>query len=220
MPAQPYPIVLTGLHKMRCVVVGGGSVAERKVEGLLECAALVTLISPELTDQLQAWHAEGRFEHINRAFRGGDLAGAALAIAATSDRAANAEVAREAHQVGILVNVVDDPDAGTFNTVAAVRQRHLLLAVSTGGASPAVAALVRHKLETMFGPEYGELLALLAELRQGAMREVPAHKRPHIWRRLASDEVLDWLRAGQRERVQKYAQQLIEQAHNNVDLRF
>ena len=220
MPAQPYPIVLTGLHKMRCVVVGGGSVAERKVEGLLECAALVTLISPELTDQLQAWHAEGRFEHINRAFRGGDLAGAALAIAATSDRAANAEVGREAHQVGILANVVDDPGAGNFNTVGAVRQGALLLAVSTGGASPAVAALVRHKLETMFGPEYGELLALLAELRQGAMREVPAHKRPHIWHRLASDEVLDWLRAGQRERVQKYAQQLIEQAHNNVDLRF
>src|SRR6476646_4098570 len=146
MPGKPYPIVLTNLHEARCIVVGGGPVAERKVEALLESAARVTVISPRLTSQLEALVADGQVEHIERAFECGDLADTTLVIAATDNPDVNAAVARAAHSARILVNVVDNPTAGTFNTVAAVRQGDLLLGISTGGTSPAVAALIRRTL--------------------------------------------------------------------------
>ena len=216
MSSKPYPIVLTGLHKVRCVVVGGGPVAERKVEALLDCAAQVAVISPTLTDQLRAWAEARRLRYIDRPFRPDDLRDTALVIAATDDPAVNAEVAQEAHRAGLLVNVVDDPDAGNFNTVATVRRGDLTLAVSTGGASPAVAALIRRRLEASFGPEYGELLALLGGLRRDVARRLPPHVRRRVWQKLASEQVLGWLRAGQQERVWAYAEELIGQACNEV----
>src|SRR5580765_858273 len=109
MPGKPYPIVLTNLDRARCVVVGGGPVAERKVEALLESAARVTVISPELTPRLATWVAEGQLVHIERVFDSADLADTTLVIAATGDPAVNAEVARAAHSARLLVNVVDDP---------------------------------------------------------------------------------------------------------------
>jgi siroheme synthase-like protein len=217
MPAKPYPIVLTNLDAARCVVVGGGSVAERKVEALLESAAQVTVVSPTLTARLAAWAAEGRLTHIDRPFDSSDLVDATLVIAATADREVNAEVARVAHRGRVLVNVVDDPAAGTFNTVAAVRQGDLLLGISTGGASPAVAALVQRKLAGHFGPEYSELLVILGDLRRTRMRQIPARQRSEIWRKLASDEVVEWLRTGQRARAQAYAEQLIAHARGEAD---
>src|SRR4051812_46792939 len=188
MPGKPYPIVLTNLDAALCVVVGGGSVAERKVEALLESAAQVTVISPTLTPRLTTWVAEGRLVHIDRAFDSGDLADATLVIAATDDPQVNAEVAHTAHRARILVNVVDDPAAGSFNTVAAVRQGDLLLAISTGGASPAVAAFVRRKLAGSFGPEYSELLVILRELRRMRMHQISPRQRFEIWHKLASEE--------------------------------
>lgn len=212
MSGSSYPIILTGLGNARCVVVGGGAVAERKVDALLEAGARVAVISPELTDRLQSWADDGRIEHTARRFESGDLRGAALVIAATSDRNANAEVAREAHGAGLLVNVADDPDAGNFITTATVRQGDLLLAVSTGSTSPSLARFVRHKLETTFGPEYGELLKLLGALRRGPARQLGAPERLRVWQGLASEQVLRWLREGERDRVQAYAQELLAQA--------
>ncbi len=217
MTNRAYPIVLTDLRSVRCVVAGGGRVAERKVAGLLEAGAQVVVVSPALTPRLQQLAHEGRLEHIGRAWEDSDLQGAFMVIVATNNREVNAAVARAARERGLLVNVVDAPDEGNFNTAAAVRRGDLLLGISTGGASPAVSALVRRKVEATFGSEYTELIELLGRLRPRVMRETPEHARPRIWRELATERVLDWIQAGTPERAQQYAEELIAQAGIHPD---
>jgi precorrin-2 dehydrogenase/sirohydrochlorin ferrochelatase len=162
---KTYPIYLIGMERRRVVVVGGGSVAARKVEGLLEAGARVTVISPILTPELEVLAEARRIAVIGRPYRQGDLAGAFLVIAATNDADVNQAVWREAEQCGCLVNVVDDPAHCNFITPALVRRGEVTLAISTGGASPALARRLREQLEAQVGPEYGELASLLAELR-------------------------------------------------------
>lgn len=193
---KPYPIVLTQLDRVRCVVVGGGEVAARKVGALLDSGAQVTLISPALHPQLAAWRDEGRIVHIARAYDSGDLDGAFLAIAATNRRDVNAAVAAEAQERGILHNIADDPDVSSFHTLGAVTRGDVLLAASTSGESPALAAFIRHKLEQTFGPEYGVLARRLGALRREIGHTIPAPVRAQLWRRLVSDETLAIVRSG------------------------
>ena len=207
-----YPIVLTNLASVRCVVVGGGAVAERKVDGLLAGGARPVVISPNLTQRLAAWRAAGQIEHLAREYLPGDLAGAALAFAATDDSAANAAVAAEGARLGLLVNVADDPAAGSFHTAATVRRGELLLAVSTGGHSPALAARVRGELAERYGDEYGQLLALLGGLRAGLAQRVAPERRATLWRALIDGPLLGWLRAGDDARAEEYARAQVAQA--------
>lgn len=192
---QPYPIALTQLAGVRCIVVGGGEVALRKVGALLDSGAQVEVISPALQPELAAWRDAGRIQHTARRYSQGDLAGALLVIAATDQRSVNAAVADEARARGLLLNVADDPAAGNFHTLAAVTRGEVLLAVSTGGASPALAALIRRKLETTFGPEYGVLAERLSALRREIGHRLPPTARARLWRALASEESLTLLRA-------------------------
>jgi len=208
--AQPYPIVLTGLNHVRCVVIGGGAVAARKVGALLASGAQVRVISPDLHAQFTDWLVEDRFEHVARRYEHGDLEGAFLAIAATSVRQVNAQVVDEARARGILINVADDPDAGNFTTMGAVTRGDVLLAVSTAGESPALSAFIRRRLEATFGPEYGVLAQRLGELRQQVIETLPADERPRFWRALVNDEVLGWLRDGDEARFDAYVQLHIE----------
>ena len=207
---QPYPILLSGLDRVRCVVVGGGAVAVRKVGALIASGAEVRVISPDLHKQLADWLAQGRFEHVARRYEQGDLQGAFLAFAATSGREVNAQVAQEARARGILINVADDPDAGNFTTMGAVTRGDVLVAVSTGGESPALSAFIRRKLEATVGPEYGVLAQRLGELRQQVIDTLPVEERPGFWRALVNDEVLDWLRDGDEARFEAYVQLHIE----------
>jgi precorrin-2 dehydrogenase / sirohydrochlorin ferrochelatase len=208
-PTPAYPLVLTNLARVRCVVVGGGAVAERKVRDLLAGGARPQIISPALTAALAAWRDEGRITHAARGYIAGDLSGAFLVIAATDDRAVNGAVADEGARLGILVNVADDPAAGNMHTAAAVRRGDLLLAVSTGGSSPALAAQIRRELSERYDEEYGLLLALLRKLRAGAVRGLPPQRRALLWSRLTTDTVLGWLRAGEIERAEAYADEQI-----------
>lgn len=166
MPLYP---VLLDLAGRPVVVVGGGRVAERKVLGLLEAGAPVRLVSPEATDRLRAVAAAGRLAWERRPFRPGDLEGAALAFAATDRREVNAAVRAEAHAAGVPCNVADDPDACDFQVPSVVRRGELLIAISTGGASPLVARRLRETLEARFGPEWAPYLDLLAALRQAVL---------------------------------------------------
>jgi precorrin-2 dehydrogenase / sirohydrochlorin ferrochelatase len=191
---KPYPIVLTQLSAVRTVVVGGGEVAARKVRALVESGANVIVISPELHPQLAALRDDGVIEHVARPYTKGDLKGAGLAFAATDRREVNALVADEARERGILLNVADAPDGSGFHTLGAVQRGDVLVAIGTGGESPALAALIRRKLEAAIGPEYGVLAERLGALRRKIGFSLPPAARADLWRSLTTDEALDLAR--------------------------
>jgi precorrin-2 dehydrogenase/sirohydrochlorin ferrochelatase len=167
-----YPIVVD-LTGRACLVVGGGAVAERKVEGLLAAGALVTIVSPRLTPALSALVREARVRHENRRYRSGDLAGFTLAFAATGDRRVAAAVAREGRRRGVWVNAADDPAHCDFFLPSVLRRGPLVVAVATGGASPALARAVREQIEQLLTPAY----AVLAEIVGDVRRELRARGR-------------------------------------------
>lgn len=171
-----YPVFLD-LSGRLCVVIGGGAVARRKVEGLLACGAAVRVIAPEADPALEELAARGALERVRRAYEPGDLAGAFLAVAATGDPEANRRVFLEARARGVPLNAVDDPDHGDVVLPAVVRRGDLTLAVSTGGRSPALARRLRERLEAEFGPEYGLWLDLLGRVRAGLRARVADPRR-------------------------------------------
>jgi len=186
--AAYYPVGLD-LRGRSCLVVGGGAVAKRKVQGLLAAGAAVTVVAPECLPM------PAGVTVVLRGFADEDLEGAALAVAASDDREVNAHVARVARERGTWVNVVDDPVEGTVIVPAVARRGDLQIAVSTGGASPALAARLRQHLEDEFGPEYGDLVALLGELRREWEPRAARAGVPPAARRAAWHKVVDLLLA-------------------------
>ncbi len=193
----PYYPVCLDLHDRPCVVIGGGSVAARKVEGLLECGARVTVVAPALAPALETLLQQGRIAVRRRAYAHGDLEGAALAIAATDAREVNARVAAEARARGVWLNAADDPERCDFILPAVIRRGDLQIAISTGGRSPALARRVREDLERLLPAEYGELLPLLAEVR-AELRAEGVDVPPERWQNAVDEYVLARLRAGDR----------------------
>jgi precorrin-2 dehydrogenase/sirohydrochlorin ferrochelatase len=155
-----YPIFLD-LSGRRCVVVGGGEVADRKARKLLQARAEVVVISPEVRPELESVAAEVH----RRPYEEGDLEGAYLAFAATDSREVNAAVAREANERGVPVNVADRPSEGDFAVPSLVRRGRLQIAVSTGGASPTLARGIKGELEGLFGPEWAGIVEELHAAR-------------------------------------------------------
>jgi uroporphyrin-III C-methyltransferase/precorrin-2 dehydrogenase/sirohydrochlorin ferrochelatase len=170
MARWSHPIFVK-LQGLRVVVVGGGGVAERKVRALLEAGASVTVVSPQVSAQIEAWSQDGRLRVERRPYEAGDLAGARLAYAATSDAAVNAAVRAEASGRGVWLNVVDVPDSCDFITPAVVRRGHLTIAVSTDGTAPGLARSIRQKLEVQFGPGCEAAVSEIGELRAAAIAE-------------------------------------------------
>ena len=156
-----YPIFLD-LSGRRCVVVGGGEVASRKARKLLQARAEVVVISPEIKAELESVAVEIH----RRPYKEGDLDDAYLAFAATDSREVNAAVAREAKERGIPVNVADRPSEGDFAAPSVLRRGGLQVAVSTGGASPALARRIKDELEESFGPEWAGLVEELRAARR------------------------------------------------------
>ncbi|RII25607.1 MAG: siroheme synthase [Geobacter sp.] len=168
MRYYPVNLVLTGRH---VVIIGGGTVAARKCEGLLAAGAKVTVVAPGLHPAFAELCRDGRIEHISRAYHFGDLNGAFLAFAATGDAAVNRAVADEAVTRGIMADIVDAPEISTFTTPATVRRGDLAITISTGGKSPALAARLRAELAEQFGPEYGTALEILGAIREKLLTE-------------------------------------------------
>jgi len=156
-----YPVFMD-LEGRRCVVVGGGEVANRKARKLLQARADVVVISPKIKPELESV----AMEVLRRPYEVGDLEGAYLAFAATDSREANAMVAREANARSIPVNVADQPSEGSFAVPSVLRRGRMQVAVSTGGASPALARSIRGELEGVFGPEWAGLVEELAVARR------------------------------------------------------
>jgi precorrin-2 dehydrogenase / sirohydrochlorin ferrochelatase len=156
----------------KCVVAGGGEVAARKVEALLEAGAQVIVVSPRLSRPLDSLAARGLVTHIARDYEHGDIRGCVLVYAATDNLKLHSELAAEARALGIAVNVVDVPELCTFISPAVVKRGDLQIAISTGGASPAFAARLRRALENQFGTEY----ALTLEVLRAARRRLHAEE--------------------------------------------
>ena len=173
-PKTYYPL-FADLAGRRCVVIGGGPIAQRKVTTLLGCGARLTVISPTVTTRLAGYARQGRIRLAKRRFRPGDLRGAWLVYAATDDRRINALVHREAARRRVFANIVDQTPLCSFIAPAIFRRDPLTIAVSTGGASPSLAKKVRSDLSRALGEAYVPMLRLLRNLRGVAKQRLPSY---------------------------------------------
>ncbi len=164
MKTPYYPISIK-VEGRKCVVVGGGQVALRKVRTLLDHGASVEVVSADLCAELAGLAESGQVQAVRRDYQSGDVAGAFIAIAATDDRGANQKISKEAGQAGVLVNVVDDAAISDFIVPSYLCRGDVVIAVSTGGKSPALARKIRASLEVYFGEEYAALVDLVEEVR-------------------------------------------------------
>jgi precorrin-2 dehydrogenase/sirohydrochlorin ferrochelatase len=196
--AQSYYPVALDLNDKRCLIVGGGVIADGKLDALLAAGARVTVVSPSVQPRIAALAADNQIVLHQRPYRSDDLVGAFLVIAATDDRSVNAAVAAEARAAGVLVNAVDDPPNCDFFAVSVVRRGGLQVSISTNGLSPAFARWMREQLDATLPAEYADLLAVLGEVR-GALKargQIPAYEH---WKAAITEEVMTQLRQGDRD---------------------
>ncbi|HUA75483.1 MAG TPA: bifunctional precorrin-2 dehydrogenase/sirohydrochlorin ferrochelatase [Solirubrobacteraceae bacterium] len=173
----PFYIACLKLSGRRCLVVGGGEIGLEKVEGLLACDGEVTLIAPDAVPELQGYAREGSIRWERRAYAGAsDLEGVFMAIAATDDTDVNIAVYDDAERRAMLVNVVDVPPLCNFILPAIVRTGPLAIAISTAGASPALAKRMKREIEGQFGEPYARLAVLLNEARGWAKATLPTYQ--------------------------------------------
>lgn len=172
----PFYVACLKLSGRRCLVVGGGDVGLEKVEGLLACDGAVTVVAPELHPQLRALADEGSISWVARRYEPADLEGAFLAIAATNDSEVNIGVYEDAERRAMLVNVVDVPPLCNFILPAIVRTGPLAIAISTAGASPALAKRMKREISALFGEEYARLAVLLNDVRGWAKATLPTYQ--------------------------------------------
>ena len=192
-----YPVFLTDLDTKRCVVIGGGPEAERKVAGLLECDASVTVISPDLTPALRLWVETGTLAWLSRPYQPGDLQRAHLVIVTDSSRSIRAMICREAEAERALLNVADDMSQSDFTAGAVMRQGALTIAISTNGCAPALAVRLRQQFERTLGPEYATFLDWLQALRASFARQYPDFtERRARWYTLVDSDILTLLKQG------------------------
>ena len=204
-----YPVFLDIAGKP-VVVVGGGEVAARKVDVLLDCSAQVTVVSPELHPELRALADAGRIRHIAREYQRGDMKGYTIAVVGTDDTSANAAAAREAREIGVWINAVDDPPNCDFIMPGIVRRGDVVVAVSTSGGSPAMARKLREELQDFITEEYALLLELAAEVR-GELREKDISVDPEVWNAALDSELRQLLTQGRRaEAKQRLVRSLLE----------
>ena len=194
-----YPAFLN-LTGRRCVVIGAGEIAERKVTALLEAGAKVTVVSPEATAVVEDMAEAGKVRWERRAYRRGDLEGAWLSIAATDDTSAQQAIYEEAEQARVLCNVVDVTELCSFIAPAVVQEGGLTVAVSTGGKSPAVARRLREELQQEVLPGYGALLGIAGEAREELKRD-GVRATPEQWQAALAGEAMTLARQGRREQA-------------------
>ena len=192
-----FPVFLQ-LNGRRCLVVGGGEVAARKVGQLLKAGAEVRVVAPELCRKLQDMASRNAIRHEAAGFSENVLQGCVLAIAATDDREVNRQVSELAQRRAIPVNVVDDPGLCSFIMPSVVDRSPVLIAVSTGGASPVLARLLRARLETLIPSGFGRLAELMKEFRGRVREQFPVMRdRRRFWERVLEGPVAEMLYAGQ-----------------------
>lgn len=205
-----YPLFVDVVGAL-AVVVGAGSVAERKVETLMNYGARVRVIAPEATEAITAWAAEELLELVRRPYEPSDLEDAFLVICATDDTVVNQQVYEEAHQANRLVNVVDVPELCNFYVPSVVRRGPLQIAISTSGASPTVAKQIRKDLEARYSEEWADYVALLGSLRALVLEQVPGGEEEHkpLFSHLASSNLYERIAAGEHIEPERAYRELV-----------
>lgn len=205
-----YPVYLD-IRGRRCIVIGGGRVAESKVQSLLEAKVQVTIVSPHLSPPLKHLAETNRIAYVARSYQRGDLTGAFLAVSAVNNRAVNEQVWQEAVEREIMVNVVDDLLHCNFITPAIVRRGDLTIAISTGGKAPALAARLRQQLEVAIGDEYIRFLELVGGMRPYVAARHPSfEQRKERWYRLIDSDVFDLLRRGDEPEARRRIAEILD----------
>src|SRR5450631_1022985 len=219
MLETPFYIACLRLSGRKCLVVGGGEIGLEKVEGLLACDGRVTLIAPEARPELARLALEGSIAWERREYESGDLEGAFMAIAATDDTDVNIRVFDDAERRAMLVNVVDVPPLCNFILPAIVRTGPLAIAISTAGASPALAKRMKREIEGQFGEPYARLAILLNEVRGWAKGTLPTYQeRKEFFEGIVNGDPdpIALLRAGTEEagRAEQSVRELIARAQS------
>ena len=179
----------------RCLVVGAGRIAQRKIEGLLTADADVVVVAPEAVDQVRDWAASGKLTWHERAFEPTDLDDAWLAITATADAMVNQSVFDEGEARRVWINSADDPRNCSFTLMSIVRRGDIVVTVSTNGRSPALATFLKDHVATEMGEEYATLLEILSEARE-AIRASGRSSEDADWRQAFDSGILDLVRSG------------------------
>ena len=180
----------------RCVVIGGGTVAQRRIEGLVAAGANVTVISPALTDGLRDLLTQAAIRHVAREYRAGDRAGYDLVFVATDNSEVNAAVSSEAQSLHIWVNSADDPDHCDFILPAVIRRGDLAVAVSTGGVSPAATRAIREELDGYFHEDYARFVQIAGQVRK-ELREKSVFPDADAWNRALRGDFGRLIKEGQ-----------------------
>ena len=205
-----YLPIFLDVRERPCLVVGGGEVAARKCALLLRAGAHVTVLAPELGTTLDADRASGRIEHRAAHFRDEDLAGQALVIAATDDEEVNRAVAAAAAARAIPVNVVDRPDLCTFILPSVLERAPLTVAVSSGGASPVLARLLRARLESFIPAGYGRLAALAGAFRERVKQRFKPQERRRFWERVLQGPIAELVYSGRDAEARKALEEVLD----------
>lgn len=192
MSSKTYPLALHNLDQHLCVVVGGGNVATRKVQGLVESGAKPKVISPKLSVTLEEFVRSEHIDYIARDYQWGDLQGAFLVFSCTANSEVNKLVLDEARARNILVNHTEDANQSDFSTPAIIRQGSLLLTVSSEGKSPSLTRYIKETLEQKYNEHYALLTELLADARE-ELKALPRNKRQQVLSELTSDSFLNQL---------------------------
>jgi precorrin-2 dehydrogenase / sirohydrochlorin ferrochelatase len=200
----PFYIACLKLSSRKCLVVGGGEIGLEKVEGLLACDAEVTLVAPAANDELRALAAEGSITWQQREYAPTDLEGTFMVIACTDDTEVNIRVFDDAEKRAMLVNIVDVPPLCNFILPAIVRTGPLAIAISTAGASPALAKRMKREVSELFGEEYARLAIMLNDARGWAKGTLPTYQdRKLFFESIVNGEPdpIELLRAGDEQAV-------------------
>ena len=201
------------IRQRQCLVVGGGDVAARKVEALLRAGAMVKVVSPQLCPQLSAHHAAGEIEHVAQLFDAAQLDECVLAVAATNDEGINKQVSVLSRQRNIPVNVVDRPELCSFIFPSIIDRSPVTVAVSTAGAAPVLARLLRARLETLIPASYGRLAELAARFRLAVKQRLPkAIERRRFWEDILQGPIAEMVYAGRDEAAARALQSALDMA--------
>jgi uroporphyrin-III C-methyltransferase / precorrin-2 dehydrogenase / sirohydrochlorin ferrochelatase len=205
------------IQQRPCLVVGGGEVAARKVETLLRAGARVTVVSPRLCPRLSAHHAAGEIAYLAEAFNAAHLDDCVLAVAATDDAALNKQVSALARQRNIPVNVVDRPELCSFIFPSIIDRSPVTVAVSTAGAAPVLARVLRARLETLIPASYGRLAELAARFRHAVKMRLPQGAvRRRFWEETLQGPVAEMVYAGKDEAASRVLQAALDKADTDA----